>query len=177
MKRCILTGTPGSGKTSILRAIEIRGYRVIEEAATDVISHEQMLGDETPWLGHEFVDRVVTLQKQRQMYASFSGVGAQFYDRSPICTYALAKYLNVSLSKVLLAELDRMQAEAVYDQAVFFIENLGTIQNTEARQISFEESLVFEKIHKDAYASFGYTLISIPKAPLPQRVDYLLTYM
>jgi len=31
MKRYILTGTPGSGKTSILHELKSRGYRVVEE--------------------------------------------------------------------------------------------------------------------------------------------------
>jgi len=38
MKRFILTGTPGSGKTAILRQLEMEGYGVVEEAATDVIA-------------------------------------------------------------------------------------------------------------------------------------------
>ena len=38
MKRYILTGTPGCGKTAILRALELAGYPVVEEAATDIIA-------------------------------------------------------------------------------------------------------------------------------------------
>ena len=33
MKRYILTGTPGAGKTAILRALETEGFDVVEEAA------------------------------------------------------------------------------------------------------------------------------------------------
>ena len=35
MKRYILTGTPGSGKTSILQALKNQGYAVVEEAGAD----------------------------------------------------------------------------------------------------------------------------------------------
>jgi predicted ATPase len=38
MRRFIMTGAPGSGKTSILRALENLGYAVVEEAATDAIA-------------------------------------------------------------------------------------------------------------------------------------------
>ena len=44
MRRYILTGAPGSGKTSILRALGARGYSVVSEAATDVIADEQAHG-------------------------------------------------------------------------------------------------------------------------------------
>ena len=40
MKRYILTGTPGSGKTSLLHELKSQGYSVVEEAATDVIALE-----------------------------------------------------------------------------------------------------------------------------------------
>ena len=38
MKRYVLTGAPGSGKTSVLRALAATGYPVVDEAATDVMA-------------------------------------------------------------------------------------------------------------------------------------------
>ncbi len=43
MKRFILTGAPGSGKTAILRQLEHDGFGVVEEAATDIIALEQAM--------------------------------------------------------------------------------------------------------------------------------------
>ena len=40
-KRFIFTGTPGSGKTSVILALEKLGYVVVPESATDVIAEEQ----------------------------------------------------------------------------------------------------------------------------------------
>ena len=34
MKRFIITGAPGAGKTAILRQLELDGFGVVEEAAT-----------------------------------------------------------------------------------------------------------------------------------------------
>ncbi len=44
MKRFVLTGTPGSGKTAIIRQLEIDGFSVVEEAATDLIALAQARG-------------------------------------------------------------------------------------------------------------------------------------
>jgi hypothetical protein len=38
--------------------------------------------------------------------------------------------------------------EAIYENRVFLIRNLGIISPTEARRISFEETVRFEKIHE-----------------------------
>ena len=48
MKRYILTGAPGAGKTAILRHLELDGYGVVEEAATDIIALEQVQGVAEP---------------------------------------------------------------------------------------------------------------------------------
>lgn len=49
MKRFILTGTPGAGKTVLLRQLEQDGFGVVEEAATDVIALQQAQGIAEPW--------------------------------------------------------------------------------------------------------------------------------
>lgn len=58
MKRFILTGTPGAGKTLILRQLELDGFGVVEEAATDLIGLWQARGVEKPWCGPSFIDAV-----------------------------------------------------------------------------------------------------------------------
>jgi len=67
MQRFILTGAPGSGKTSILRILAARGYPVIAEAATDVISAEQARGVDEPWQDPAFIDKIIELQRSRQL--------------------------------------------------------------------------------------------------------------
>ncbi len=66
MKRYVLTGAPGAGKTSILRLLRQRGYCVVGEAATDVISSEQKRGMAEPWRAGGFIEKIVELQRRRQ---------------------------------------------------------------------------------------------------------------
>lgn len=82
MKRYIITGTPGCGKTSIIRALEMTGASVVNEAATDVIAYEQSQGHLTPWAYPEFIDDIVQLQKQRQINMCSKYSDLHFYDRS-----------------------------------------------------------------------------------------------
>ena len=110
MKRYILTGTPGAGKTSILHELKSQGYGVVEEATTEVIAREQSRGNREPHLRHDF------------------------------------------------------------------IEHLGFCQQTSARKITFEESLVFERIHEATYLSLGYDLIKMAPAALAQRVHLILAW-
>jgi predicted ATPase len=170
MKRFILTGAPGAGKTAVLRQLEFDGFSVVEEAATDIIAVEQTRGRAEPWTHPSFIDSIVDLQRQRQIRTSFEPGEIQFHDRSVVCTAALATYLGHSLSAILLRELERIKAEVIYQERVFFIRNLGFITATEARRISFEETLRFERIHEETYRNFGFELIFIEAGTLPDRV-------
>ncbi|MGE5502683.1 MAG: AAA family ATPase [Ignavibacteriales bacterium] len=170
MRRYILTGAPGAGKTELIRLLAAEGQYVVEEAATDVIAREQARGVAEPWTSPKFIDDILTLQRERQLAACGS---LQFCDRSPVCTLALARWLRFEPSEPLRAELDRIQRERVYDRRVLFVQNLGFVTRTDARRISFEDSLRFEAVHADAYRELGYELLPIPAAPLRERLELL----
>jgi len=170
MTRFIITGAPGSGKTAIIRQLELEGFSVVEEAATDVIAAAQARGTAEPWTVPSFIDEVADLQKRRQIRAADQPAEIQFHDRSVVCTAALARYLGYSMSAFLTSELERIRNGAIYDSRVFFIRNLGFITPTEARRISFEETLRFERIHEDTYRSFGFELFAIEPGDVLQRV-------
>jgi predicted ATPase len=164
LKRYILTGTPGSGKTAIIRWLEADGHDVIEEAATDVIALEQARGRPEPWTDPLFPDSVCALQHRRQVGASGRAEGVQFYDRSPVCTYALARYLGHPVSALLAGELERIEGERTYESQVLFVENLGDVEPTAARRIGFDEALRFEQMHEEVYRDLGYTCVRIPRS-------------
>jgi predicted ATPase len=170
MPAYILTGTPGAGKTSVLRLLETIGYAVVEEAATDVIALGNALGCAEPWRDRAFIDKVIALQRRRQdAVRAAAGSGTVFFDRSPVCTLALSRYLGRAASPLLTCEVDRILAEGTYEVTVFFIRNQGFVRATAARRISLEDSLAFEQIHEQTYRDLGFKLIDVPAGPLAER--------
>ena len=93
-----------------------------------------------------------------------------FFDRSPVCTLALSRYLGFAASPLLTREIERILAEATYERTVFFIRNQGFIRPTAARRISFEDSLAFEQVHEQTYRDLGFLLVDVPAGPLADRV-------
>ncbi|GAA3647259.1 AAA family ATPase [Nonomuraea antimicrobica] len=172
MKRYILTGTPGAGKTTILHRLADLGYATVEEAATAVIADEQARGDAEPWARPSFVGKVVALQRLRQTEAGPAPV--RFFDRSPICTHALSTFVGHPVPASLSEEIDRIVRERVYDRRVFFVRNLGFCEPTDARRISFADSLEFERLHERTYRAFGFELVDVPAGPVAERVAAIL---
>lgn len=169
MPRFILTGTPGSGKTALLRLLETGGSIVVEEAATDVIALQQSLGREEPWEESAFLEWVVDLQRRREARTRVPDGEAAFFDRSPLCTLALGRYLGTTTPCLLAEEVDRVLRDRVYEPTVFFVRHQGSVQATAARRITFADSLVFERVHEDTYRQHGFRLIDIPAGPLVER--------
>ena len=66
MRSFILTGAPGSGKTAIIRQLELDGFSVVEEAATDVIALEQARGVAEPWKQPSFIDSKASSPDERR---------------------------------------------------------------------------------------------------------------
>jgi predicted ATPase len=170
MRSYIITGAPGAGKTAIIRQLELDGFSVVEEAATDVIAAAHAQGTVEPWRHAWFLDAIARLQRDRQMRASYQPDEVQFHDRSVVCTAALAVHLGYPFSPFLAGELERVQKEAVYEKRVFFIRNLGFITPTEARRISFEDALRFEKIHEETYRGLGFELVPVEPGSVVERV-------
>jgi predicted ATPase len=170
MRRYIITGTPGAGKTAIIRQLELDGFEVVEEAATDVIAVAHARGASEPWNDPSFLDCIVSLQRQRQIRASNHLEKVQFHDRSAVCTAALAVYLGYPFPPALTRELERIRTEAIYEQRVFFIQNIGFVTPSAARRIGFEDALRFERIHEETYRRFGFELVFVAPGNLLQRV-------
>ena len=176
MRRYVLTGMPGSGKTVLLRRMETLGYAVVEEAATDVIALEQARGNAEPWLRPEFIDSIAHLQRRRQLITgdrSGDVAGVQLYDRSPVCTLALCRFQGFAPSPALETELARIESERIYQKRVLFVRGLGFITRTEARRISFEEALRFETAHEEAYRELGFECVDVPPGTIDERCDLI----
>lgn len=163
-------GAPGSGKTAIIRQLEIDGFGVVEEAATDVIALSQAKGIPEPWTQPEFIDALVSLQQTRERRAACAAATVQFHDRSVVCTAALADYLDFPRSQKLLEELERVSAGNVFQRRVFFLRNLGFITPTAARRITYEETVRFEELHERAYRDLGFDITPIDPGSVLDRV-------
>ena len=174
MPRFILTGAPGAGKTALLRLIEREGFGVVEEAATDVIALRFALGQPAPWQEPGFVEAIVALQRQRELGRIVAPGEVVFFDRSPVCTLASSRYSGLEPAAEVTAEVERVLRLRVFEPAVFFVENLGSIEKTAARRISFADSLRFERVHRETYRELGFELSPVPAGGVRERADQVL---
>jgi predicted ATPase len=174
MQHIILTGMPGAGKSTLIDALSTAGFLTVAEAATDIITERQANGVKSPWLSPDFLEAVVSLQVSRRQAMAGAAGALCFYDRSPICTYALATFLGKAPPASLRTAIESMRTEAQYAPVVLCVESLGQIENTPVRQIDFESALSFGEKHRVAYRQFGYQCLSIPNGSVDERLQEVL---
>ena len=84
---------------------------------------------------------------------------------------ALADYLGFLRPERLLHQIEQLIRHNVYEQSVVFLKNLGFVTPTEARRISYEETVRFEQIHERVYRDFGFQFVFIEPGPVSKRVE------
>lgn len=170
MKKYVLTGGPGIGKTTLIEIIASIGYEVVPEAARIIIEEEQFKNsDALPWKDLEKFQELV-VRKQLEEENKIKGFPA-FLDRSIIDGYGYSK-LGGATPSSLIAD----NANGRYDK-VFILEPLENYQKDSVRLENEEES---RKIHQaiiDAYSFFGYDLIFVPVMSPDDRVKFILDHI
>ena len=122
------------------------------------------------WMDPAFIDAIARLQRVRQIRASSQPDDIQFHDRCVVCTAALTAWLGYPRSPFLVSELERVTKVGIYERLVFFIRNLGFVTPTDARRISVDDTVRFEKVHEEMYREFGFELLSIEPGTVTERV-------
>ena len=78
----------------------------------------------------------------------------QFFDRSPLCTLALARYLGRPVTRPLAEEVVRVAAERVFEPTVFLVRPL-------------------EAVHEAVYQEHCYALVDVHGGPVAERREFV----
>ncbi len=168
-RKYILTGGPGSGKSSILLELASRGQTIIREAAEDVIRLEQARGNPKPWELPDFQRKILDLQKLNEVWADYGTLPSSevYIDRGVHDGLAYTSE-GTDIYNLIQRETQRKYA------GVFLIENLGSIQTNDIRREDQAGALELERKLDFIYQSCGYLVQRIASAPVKERADMIL---
>jgi len=168
-KKFIISGPPGSGKTTLINALIENGTQCINEVARDIIILEQESNrDGTPW---ENIERFSQLVFRETLIRLESQKDSLFCDRSLIDSIAYLEFNN----KEVFNELKTFEFKKFYHNTIFFAMPWEEIYvKDKQRPQEFSESIELSKKLIETYAKFGYTIEFIPFIPVTLRVDFIL---
>lgn len=171
-RRIVLTGGPGSGKTSLLEALATTGHATSPEAGRAIIRRQQAIdGEALPWKDRALFAELM-LDRELEAHTGAEGAaGSVFFDRG---VPDVVGYLTLCGLPVP-AHVERAAQDIRYDRRVFIAPVWPEIfgQDAERKQNLDEARRTFEAM-AETYPRFGYELIELPKAPVSERLNFVL---
>lgn len=166
MKRIVLTGGPGAGKTTILDVLAGDGVRIGVDVAREIIRERLAAGLSPRPSPKEF-----SQESFRRNVAAYEEAGQHeltIFERG-VSESIASRWIRGVISK---AEADRLMARYRYDEPVLVTPPWREIYTTDSeRDQSYEHSeRVFEEI-VEWYQRYDYQIKMVRTGPVPDRVN------
>ena len=172
MKRIVLTGGPGTGKTTLIKYLQDKKYQCFPEVSRQITAEAQKKGIDQLFLNNPVLFSEKVLEGRLTQFKQAAEIKADtvFFDRGLPDVTAYLHYIGSSYP----SNFDAICTANSY-HTVFIAPPWEAIYKTDTeRYESFEEC---EKIHQaltHTYQKYGYTLITLPKVTVKNRYHFIL---
>lgn len=169
----ILTGAPGSGKSTVLRLLRELGATCVDEPARQIIAEQRSIGGSGVSDGSPLLFVELLLSRAILRYKDIDDTsGVMVFDRGVADNIAYAALYDLSFAHGwAAAEQYRSNSK------VFFAPNWEDIYSTdEERTMSFEASAAMGDSLRSIYLKLGYEILDLPLSSPEARVKFMVDH-
>jgi len=168
----VITGGPGSGKTSLIDALARAGYARTVEAGRAIIQDQLAIdGPALPWRDPIAFAELMLSWELRSYRMAEAMSGPVFFDRG---VTELVGYLTL-VGRPVPAHIARATERFRYNRCVFVAPPWPAIYTNDAeRKQTPEEAVRTYEAVVAAYTACGYELVSLPLVSVEERVRFVL---
>ena len=171
-KKIIITGGPGTGKTSLIEELKKNNFKCFDEISRGITLKYRKKGIEQLFLSDPNLFSQELLNGRIQQFNKSINLQADcvFFDRGIPDIIAYLNFKKVDLSKKILESVDKYK----YDM-IFLLEPWEDIYSSDIiRYESFDQVITIDSYIKNTYKEFGYNPIIVPKDNIKNRVDFVI---
>lgn len=171
----VITGGPGSGKTTLIEALRARGYSCSVEAGRGIIQDQVKIdGRALPWRDRLLFAELMLSWEMRSYHAAEKSAGAVFFDRG---VPDVLGYLRSVGTRPPEHVIHAARAFG-YNSTVFVAPPWREIfQPDQERKQDFDEAIRTYDALVETYTNLHYRLVEIPPSPVGERVDFVLDHI
>ncbi|WP_428483088.1 AAA family ATPase [Qipengyuania sp.] len=167
----VVSGCSGGGKSSLLREMAMRGWRVAPEPGRQIVREQTLVGGEgVPWQDlRKFVDLCVSRAAHfYHLAAAFDA--ATLFDRSIVDAVAALSRAGLPVPE----DMSRALAVYRYSATVYMVPPWEDLfENDAERRHSFADAVGEYEALLETYDDLGYALEVLPRASIRERADML----
>ncbi|WP_343614882.1 AAA family ATPase [Novosphingobium sp.] len=171
----IITGGPGSGKSTLIEALAARGIPHRPEAGRAIIRDQVSLGGTAlPWADREAFAGLMLASDMRSWREAAAIPGPVLFDRGIPDVVGYLRLCGLPVPSAAMRAAESLR----YARQVFLAPHCPAIFQQDAeRKQSPEEAEATCRAMTEVYAELGYELIRLPLASVAERVDFVLSHI
>jgi len=165
----VITGSPSSGKTTLINSLAKLGYQTVPEAARVLIDEETKKGktlEEIRKNEIEFQKKVLEIKIETEKKLDKSKI--TFFDRGIPDTIAYFQLYDFDAEDVI-----KLCKKLQY-RKIFLLEKLP-FEKDYARIEDDEKAHKLQILLRNAYADLGYEIIDVPAISVEKRLEMILS--
>jgi predicted ATPase len=171
----VISGCSGGGKSSLLRELADRGYRVFAEPGRQIVKEQNFIGgDGIPSKDARKFSELCVSRAMHNMIIAAATTAHVFFDRSIIDNVSGLQQLPGGAPVEMLKAMETFR----YARKVFMTPPWPELFRTDAeRTHSYEVAIAEYATLVPAYERLGHEVILLPKVSVTERVDFILTQL
>jgi predicted ATPase len=168
----VIIGGPGTGKTTIIEGLSIRGYCCYPEVSREVTMEAKKQGIEQLFLENPLLFSELLLEGRKKQFqnAFQESEDVVFLDRGIPDVLAYMHYIGDSYP----THFDACCKDHIYSK-IFILPPWEEIYvSDDERYENYEQAKLIYNHLTETYQHYGYELIEVPKGTLKERIHFIL---
>lgn len=167
----ILTGGPGSGKTTVIDHLQTMGYGRSQEAGRGIIQDQvAVAGRALPWTDPALFAELMLCWEMRSYRIAAAQTAPVFFDRG---VPDIVGYLKLE-GRPIPDHLHVAAEKFLYHRRVFIAPPWPEIyEQDDERKQSYAEAVRTYESMVEAYTAYGYELVHLPLASVAKRAQFI----
>ncbi|WP_406684295.1 ATP-binding protein [Seonamhaeicola sp. MEBiC1930] len=172
VKKVVITGGPGTGKSTIINELIKRDYTCFEEISRQITLEAQQKGIDQLFLTNPllFSEHLLNGRHQQFIDASKSDSNFVFLDRGVHDVLAYMDFIGDRYPKDFINICNNI----VYDYAFILKPWEAIYESDNERYENFDQALKIHEHLLSTYQSYNYNLINVPFGTVEERTDFIL---
>jgi len=168
----VVTGGPGSGKSTLIDALARAGFGRTVEAGRGIIQDQVAIGGRAlPWIDPALFADMMLVWEMRSYRIAQEQTGEIFFDRGVPDVAGYLRLMNLPIPEYLEQAVKSFR----YHSRVFIAPPWEEIfeQDCERKQDFAEAVRTFESL-ATTYTGYGYELLELPRTSVEERARFVL---